>query len=41
MALIHDNLAFHNCEELESVPGLAGLRLQQFPAAIRDSLGFK
>ena len=41
MALIHDHLAFHNCEELEPVQGLAGLRLQRFPAAVRDSLGFK
>lgn len=32
MPLIHDLIAFHNVAELESVSGLAGLRLQRFPA---------
>lgn len=41
MPLIHDSIAFHNVEELETVPGLAGLRLQRFPAELRDRLGFK
>ena len=39
--LVHDRIAFHNCEELEPLHGLAGLRLQRFPAALRDTLGFK
>jgi len=41
MPLIYDQIAFHNVEELEAVPGLPGLRLQRFPAALRNSLGFK
>jgi lysophospholipase L1-like esterase len=41
MSLLHDQIAFHNVAELESVPGLGGLRLQRFPAAVRDTLGFK
>jgi lysophospholipase L1-like esterase len=41
MALIHDCIAFHNIAELETVPGLAGLRLQRFPAELRNGLGFK
>lgn len=39
--LIHDSIAFHNVAELESVSGLAGVRLQRFPAALRNGLGFK
>lgn len=38
--IAHDAL-FHNVEELEEVPGLAGFRLQRFPRAVRDGLGFK
>jgi lysophospholipase L1-like esterase len=41
MTLIHDSFAFHNVAELEAVPGVPGLRLQRFPAALRDRLGFK
>ena len=41
MSLVHDSIQFHNVEELEAVPGLGGLRLQRFPAEVRDSLGFK
>lgn len=41
MSLIHDQIAFHNVEELEIIPGCSGLRLQRFPAAVRDALGFK
>jgi hypothetical protein len=41
MPIIHDHIVFHNCEELEAPPGLAGLRLQRFPAALRNSLGLK
>ncbi len=41
MPLIHDNIAFHNVAELEPLPGSGGLRLQRFPSAVRDSLGFK
>jgi lysophospholipase L1-like esterase len=41
MSLIHDSIAFHNVAELEAVPGLPGLRLQRFPADLRDRLGFK
>ena len=41
MSLIHDSIAFHNVAELEAVPGMPGLRLQRFPAAVRDALGFK
>ena len=41
MPLIHDQIAFHNVEELEVLPGCPGLRLQRFPTALRNSLGFK
>lgn len=41
MSLIHDSIAFHNVAELEAVSGLPGLRLQRFPADLRDRLGFK
>lgn len=41
MSLVHACVAFHNVAELEAVPGLGGLRLQRFPAAVRDRLGFK
>lgn len=41
MPLIHDSIAFHNVAELEAVPGLPGLRLQRFPADLRDRLGYK
>jgi lysophospholipase L1-like esterase len=41
MNLIHGSIAFHNVAELEAVPGLPGLRLQRFPADLRDRLGFK
>jgi lysophospholipase L1-like esterase len=40
--LIQDSIAFHNVVELEPVSGLdGGLRLQRFPADVRDRLGFK
>ena len=42
MYLVHDNIAFHNVTELEPALGLGGgLRLQRFPAAVRNGLGFK
>lgn len=41
MPLIYDQIAFHNVEELEAVPGCCGLRLQRFPAVVRGALGFK
>ena len=41
MSLIHDQIAFHNVEELKMIPECSGLRLQRFPAAVRDALGFK
>lgn len=40
LTLVHEQLAFHNVAELEEVRG-GGLRLQRFPAAIREGLGFK
>jgi lysophospholipase L1-like esterase len=39
--MLHGPLAFHNVDELESIPGLSGVRLQRLPAAIRARLGFK
>lgn len=41
MSLIYDQIAFHNVEELEAVPGFSGLRLQRFPASVRKAFGFK
>jgi hypothetical protein len=41
MSLIHDSIAFQNVSEFETVPGLPGLRMQRFPAGLRDRLGFK
>lgn len=41
MPLIHDQIAFHNVEELEVVPGFSGLRLQRFPSWVRNACGFK
>ena len=41
MSLIHDQIAFHNVEELEVVPGFSGLRLQRFPSSVRNAFGFK
>lgn len=41
MSLIHDQIAFHNVEELEHLPGCSGLRLQRFSGALRNVLGFK
>jgi lysophospholipase L1-like esterase len=41
MPLAHANVAFHNVAELEPLPGLGGLRLQRFPRALRERLGFK
>lgn len=40
--IVRDSIAFHNVAELEPAPGLGGgLRLQRFPAALRERLGFK
>ena len=41
MALVHEHIQFHNVAELEPVTGLAGRRLQRFPAVVRAHLGFK
>jgi hypothetical protein len=40
--LVRDSIAFHNVAALEPDSGLGGgLRLQRFPAVLRDRLGFK
>jgi lysophospholipase L1-like esterase len=42
MPLVHDSLAFHNVAELDPATGPSGgLRLQRFPRAVRDALGFR
>jgi lysophospholipase L1-like esterase len=37
--MINNNLEFHNVAELETIPGMPGVRLQRFPAEIRNRLG--
>ncbi|MDX6765204.1 MAG: SGNH/GDSL hydrolase family protein [Candidatus Methylacidiphilales bacterium] len=41
MSLIHDQVLFHNVEELKSHPASGGLQLLRFPTALANRLGFK
>ncbi|TVY11435.1 SGNH/GDSL hydrolase family protein [Paenibacillus cremeus] len=37
--MVHDKINFHNVEELEQLPGMAGFVLQRYPKKVRDRLG--
>ncbi len=34
--MIHDNIELHNVGDLQSVPGVPGLRLQRVPEEVRQ-----